>query len=53
MSKRGAILNPPWAAAAGGPVGLSRRNCLVSLTSLAAPAAWLGAPQVAHAGGQL
>ena len=53
MSKRGAILNPPWAAAAGGPVGLSRRGCLVSLASLAAPAAWLGAPQVAHAGGQL
>jgi len=53
MSKRGAILNPPWAAAAGGPGGLSRRGCLVSLASLAAPAAWLGAPQVAHAGGQL
>ena len=53
MSKRGAPLNAPWAAAAGGPGGLSRRNCLVSLTSLAAPAAWLGAPQVAHAGGQL
>ncbi len=53
MSKRGAILNPPWAAAAGGPVGLSRRGCLVSLASLAAPAAWQCAPQVAHAGGQL
>ena len=53
MSKRGAPLNAPWAAAAGGPGGLSRRGCLVSLASLAAPAAWLGAPQVAHAGGQL
>ena len=53
MSKSGAPLTAPWAAAAGGPVGLSRRGCLVSLASLAAPAAWLGAPQVAHAGGQL
>ena len=53
MSKSGAPLNAPWVAAAGGPVGLSRRGCLVSLASLAAPAAWLGAPQVAHAGGQL
>jgi len=53
MSKRGAILNPPWAAATGSPGGLSRRGCLVSLASLAAPAAWLGAPQLAHAGGQL
>ena len=54
MSKSGALLNAPWAAAAGDPVGgLSRRGCLVSLASLAAPAAWLGAPQVAHAGGQL
>ena len=53
MSKRGAILNPPWAAATGNPGGLSRRGCLVSLASLAAPAAWLVAPEVAHAGGQL
>ena len=53
MSKSGVTLSAPLAAASGGPVGLSRRNCLVSLTSLAAPAAWLGAPQVAHAGGQL
>ena len=53
MSKSGVTLSAPRAAASGGPVGLSRRNCLVSLTSLAAPAAWLGAPQVAHAGGQL
>ena len=53
MSKSGAPLNAPWVAAAGGPGGLSRRGCLVSLASLAAPAAWLGAPQVAHAGGQL
>ena len=53
MSKSGVTLNAPLAAASGGPVGLSRRNCLVSLTSLAAPAAWLGTPQVAHAGGQL
>ena len=53
MSKSGAPLTAPWAAAAGGPVGLSRRGCLVSLASLAAPAAWLCAPQVAHAGGQL
>ena len=53
MSKSGVTLSAPRAAASGGPVGLSRRNCLVSLTSLAAPAAWRGAPQVAHAGGQL
>ena len=37
-----------------GPVaGLSRRACLVSAASIAAPAAWLAAPQAAHAGGQL
>ncbi len=53
MSKSGAPLNAPWAAATGSPGGLSRRGCLVSLASLAAPAAWLGAPQLAHAGGQL
>ena len=53
MSKSGVTLSAPLAAVSGGPVGLSRRGCLVSLTSLAAPAAWLGAPQVAHAGGQL
>ena len=53
MSKSGVTLSAPLAAVSGSPVGLSRRNCLVSLTSLAAPAAWLGAPQVAHAGGQL
>ena len=33
--------------------GLSRRAAIASLSSLAAPAAWLAAPQVAHAGGQL
>ena len=50
MSKSGVTLGAPQAAASGGPLGLSRRGCLVSL---AAPAAWLGAPQVAYAGGQL
>ena len=39
---------PPVASA-----GLSRRACIVSLSSLSAPAAWLAAPQVAHAGGQM
>ncbi len=34
-------------------LGLSRRAAIASLSSLAAPAAWLAAPQVAHAGGQL
>ena len=34
-------------------IGLSRRAAIASLSSLAAPAAWLAAPQVAHAGGQL
>ena len=53
MSKSGVTLSAPLAAVSGGPGGLSRRGCLVSLASLAAPAAWLGAPQVAHAGGQL
>jgi soluble lytic murein transglycosylase-like protein len=33
--------------------GLSRRAAIASLSSLAAPAVWLAAPQVAHAGGQL
>ena len=53
MSMCGASSIAPSAAASGGPAELSRRGCLVSLASLAAPAAWLGAPQVAHAGGQL
>ncbi len=39
---------PPVASA-----GLSRRACIVSLSSLSAPAAWLAAPQVAYAGGQM
>ena len=34
-------------------LGLSRRAAIASLSSLAAPAVWLAAPQVAHAGGQL
>ena len=34
-------------------LGLSRRAAIASLSSLAAPAAWLAVPQVAHAGGQL
>jgi len=53
MSMSGASSIAPSAAASGSPAGLSRRGCLVSLASLAAPAAWLGAPQVAYAGGQL
>ena len=53
MSKSGAPLNAQWVAAAGGPGGLSRRGCLVSLSSLAAPSVWLFFPQVGHAGGQL
>ncbi len=36
-----------------GATGLSRRAYLVSVASLSAPAVWLGAPQMAHAGGQL
>ena len=35
------------------PDGLSRRVYLASLSALMAPTAWLAAPQVAHAGGQL
>ncbi|MCW5223459.1 lytic transglycosylase domain-containing protein [Verminephrobacter aporrectodeae subsp. tuberculatae] len=35
------------------PGGLSRRVCLRFLSALSAPAAWLAAPQTAHAGGQL
>ncbi|KRB35462.1 MULTISPECIES: lytic transglycosylase domain-containing protein [unclassified Acidovorax] len=53
MSTRGTSSIAPSAVTAGAPAGLSRRGCLVSLASLTAPAAWLGAPQVAHAGGQL
>ncbi|MBX9834422.1 MAG: lytic transglycosylase domain-containing protein [Burkholderiaceae bacterium] len=34
-------------------LGLSRRAAIASLSSLAAPAVWLAAPQVVHAGGQL
>lgn len=49
MSKQDTpVTDPP-----GSSGGLSRRACLVSLSSAAAPAAWLAAPQVAHAGGQL
>ena len=33
--------------------GLSRRTCLLTAASLAAPGAWLAAPQAAWAGGQL
>ena len=33
--------------------GLSRRSLVLSLSAAAAPAAWLGAPAAAHAGGQL
>ncbi|GDY35911.1 transglycosylase [Acidovorax sp. NB1] len=36
----------------GAAAGLSRRACLLATASLAAPVAWLAAPQVAHAGGQ-
>ena len=32
---------------------LSRRVCLTALSALSAPAAWLAAPSLAHAGGQL
>ncbi|EHL22633.1 lytic transglycosylase catalytic subunit [Acidovorax sp. NO-1] len=51
MSMHGASSKSPLLAAYG--AGVSRRGCLVSLATLAAPAAWLGAPQWAHAGGQL
>ncbi len=49
--ERGANASPT--AHTGAVAGLSRRACLLSAASLAAPAAWLAAPQVAHAGGQL
>lgn len=52
MSKRCASLTAPPVAATGA-AGVSRRSCLVSMAALTAPAAWLGVPQTAHAGGQL
>ena len=51
MSMLGATSKSPPLAGSG--PGVSRRGCLVSMASLVAPAAWLGAPQLAHAGGQL
>ncbi|MBU0747896.1 MAG: lytic transglycosylase domain-containing protein [Gammaproteobacteria bacterium] len=45
---------PPSADKTASPgLGISRRSCLLSLSSLSAPLAWLGASQAAHAGGQL
>ena len=43
----------PVDKAPAAPGGLSRRVYLGSLSALMAPTAWLAAPQVAHAGGQL
>ena len=47
----GADASQQPAGTAGSAAGVSRRACLLSLS--AGPAAWLGAPQAAHAGGQL
>ena len=49
MSKQGTAL-PDGPGFAG---VTSRRACLVAVSSVGVPAAWLAAPQAAHAGGQL
>ncbi|RZJ12943.1 MAG: lytic transglycosylase domain-containing protein [Acidovorax sp.] len=49
-------MNAPWLGAEDRPSpggGMSRRGWLMAASSLAAPAGWLAAPPLAHAGGQL